>query len=505
MGMLSVTDHQPLPPPPASFNLARHVLERGTEMPDRIALQILRPHGAERWSYGRLVGAVRGVGQGLLGHGLRPGDRVVLRLGNGVAFPLAFLGAIAAGLVPVPTAAALTAGEFRRLIDVIAPSLIVADKSLAMPDDVPCPVLASDEILTYEALPTVEWQMGDPNRLAYIVFTSGTSGQPRAVAHAHRAVWARQSMFAGWHDIRQGDRVLHSGALNWTYTLGVGLMDPWTVGACALIPGPGVGVESLALLARRFDATIFASVPGIYRRLLRLNPNLRLPRLRHALSAGERLSPNLRRAWQETTGTELHEAMGLSECSTFISSSPSRPAPDGATGYAQDGRHVAILGEDGKPVTRGSPGLLAVHRSDPGLFLGRVDRDTILPVDGDWFPTGDTAVMARDGAITVLARADDMITAGGYRISPEEIEAAFASHPEVTACAAVELPVARDTTVIGLFYTGSASEDAVKAHAAQMLAPFKQPRIVIRRDTIPTTTNGKVSRRALREEWKSDN
>nr|WP_104069381.1 class I adenylate-forming enzyme family protein [Albidovulum inexpectatum] len=501
--MLSVTDHHPLPPPPASFNLARHVLERGAEMPDRIALQILRPTGAERWSYGRLVQAVRGVGHGLLQCGLRPGDRVVLRLGNGVAFPLAFLGAIAAGLVPVPTAAALTAAEFQRLIDTIGPALIVADKALAMPDSLPCPVLPSDRVLGYETLPPADWQMGDPNRLAYIVFTSGTSGQPQAVAHAHRAVWARQTMFGGWHDIQPGDRVLHSGALNWTYTLGVGLIDPWTVGACALIPAHGVGIETLALLARRFDATILASVPGVYRRLLRLNPDLRLPRLRHALSAGERLSPDLRQAWRLTTGTELHEAMGLSECSTFISSSPSRPAPDGATGYAQNGRHVAVLGEDGAPVTRGVPGLLAVHRADPGLFLGRATTDGIDPVDQDWFPTGDTAIMAEDGAITVLGRADDMITAGGFRIAPEEIEAAFASDPEVTACAAVELSVAHDTTVIGLFYSGSASEDALKAHAAEMLAPFKQPRILIRRDTIPTTPNGKVSRRTLREEWKA--
>lgn len=501
--MLSVTDHAPFAPCPAPFNLARHVLAAATTRPDHIALQVVRPAGAERWSYGRLSAAVRGVAAGLASRELQPGDRVMLRLGNGVAFPLAFLGAVAAGLVPVPTAAGLTSGEVDRLCAAVRPALIVAGAGVALPDAPPCPILPEAELRGFEALPPAPWAMGAPDRLGYIVFTSGTSGSPRAVAHAHRAVWARRMMRDGWLGIGPEDRLLHAGALNWTYTLGAGLFDPWAAGATAMVVAEGVAVEQLPLLARRFDATIFAAVPGVYRRILARNPTLALPRLRHGLSAGEKLPPAIRAAWREATGTDLHEAMGLSECSTFLSSSPARPAPEGATGYPQAGRRVAVLGADGAPVPRGEPGILAVHRSDPGLFLGICDGETIHPVTEDWFQTGDIVVMAGDGAITSLGRADDMLNAGGFRISPAEIEAALNDCPGVTASAAVELPVKADASVIALFYAGEADEAVLSAHAGARLAHYKQPRLYLRREAIPVTANGKVNRRALREEWKA--
>lgn len=501
--MLSVTDPVAPDPCPAPFNLVAHVLAAAAERPDHVALQVVRATGAERWSYGRLRSAVRGVARGLADRGVQPGERILLRLGNDVAFPLAFLGAIAAGLVPVPTPAGLTAAEVARICGIVRPALIVAGTGMALPDPLPCPVLPEAELRGFEGLPEREWSLGDPDRLAYIVFTSGTSGSPRAVAHAHRAVWARRMMHEGWHGIGSGDRVLHAGALNWTYTLGVGLFDPWAAGATALIPAEGVVVEQLPLLARRFDATILAAVPGVYRRILTQGQRLDLPRLRHALSAGEKLPAAIRARWRDATGTDLHEAMGLSECSTFLSSSPLRPAPEGATGYPQPGRRVAVLGADGAPVPRGEPGLLAVHRSDPGLFLGTWEMETVRPLTGEWFQTGDMVVMAEDGAITSLGRADDMLNAGGFRVSPVEVETAMASCPGVTASAAVELPVKADTTVIALFYAGPAEEAALAAHAAAHLARYKQPRLYLRRETIPVTANGKTNRRALREEWKA--
>ncbi len=501
--MLSVTDPIPFAPCPAPFNLARYVLGHASARPDHIALQIMRPSGAERWSYGRLEAAVRGVATGFLSLGLQPGDRVMLRLGNGVSFPLAFLGAVSAGLVPVPTAAGLTSGEVAKLCAVIAPKLIVAAEGVALPVDLPCAVLPDAEMRRFETLPAADWAMGDPERLGYIVFTSGTSGMPRAVAHAHRAVWARRMMADGWIGIGPEDRLMHAGALNWTYTLGAGLFDPWVAGATAMVAAEGVEIDLLPVLAKRFDATIFAAVPGVYRRILARGTKLSLPRLRHGLSAGEKLPPTIREAWRAATGTDLHEAMGMSECSTFLSSSPARPAPDGATGYPQSGRRIAVLGPDGAPVPHGDHGILAVHRSDPGLFLGTVEGSTIHPPKDDWFQTGDIVVMAEDGAITSLGRADDMINAGGFRVSPVEIEAALNAHPGVTASAAVELAVKADATVIAVFYAGEAGEDELAAHAATCLARYKQPRLYLRRDTIPVTANGKINRRALREEWRA--
>lgn len=501
--MLSVFDSPPWPACPAPFNLAAHALAAADRLADKVALLVLRLDGAERWSYGRLVRAVRGTGTGFLRQGLRPGDRVLMRLGNTVDFPVTFLGAIAAGLVPVPTSSQLTTPEITRLARDIAPALIVAAPGVALPDTPDCPVLTLADLAVMRDLPACDWDMGAPDRLAYLVFTSGTSGRPRAVAHAHRALWARGMMHAGWYGLTETDRVLHAGAFNWTYTLGTGLMDPWTVGATALIPAEGVRPEHLPLLLQRFDATLFAAAPGVYRQMLR-SPMPALPKLRHGLSAGEKLPDPVRAGWEAATGTAIHEALGMSEVSTFVSASPDRPAPTGASGYPQPGRRLAVLGPDGAPVPRGSPGTLAVDARDPGLFLGYLGQpeETAARFSGGWFLTGDTVAMAPDGAITYLGRDDDMMNAGGYRVSPLEVERAMNAHPAIDESAAVEVALRPGVNVIALFHAGAPVPAAdLAAFAETCLARYKQPRLFIHLPTLPKGANNKLARKALRAGW----
>lgn len=498
--MLSIDDRRPWPPAPSPFNLAAHVLAAGVAQPDKVALAILKPSGAERWSFGRLTAAVRGAGTGLLAMGLEPGDRVLMRLGNEPAFPVAYLGAIAAGLVPVPTNAQLTAEEATKLAARIAPRLILAGPGVALPDPLPCPVLPAADLLAMESLAPCAWDMGDPDRLAYVVFTSGTSGNPMAVAHAHRAIWARGMMRAGWEGFEATDRVLHAGALNWTYTLGTGLLDPWTVGATALVPAAGTAPAQLPLLAKRFDATVIAAVPGVYRQMLRSQMPA-LPKLKRGLSAGEKLAPALRAAWEAATGVALHEALGMSEVSTYLSGSDARPAPPGAAGYAQPGRCVAVLGPEGQPMPRGTEGVLAVSRDDPGLMLGYLGEPeaTASRFTGDWFVTGDRAVMAADGAITTLGRNDDLMNAGGFRVAPAEIEAVLAHLPGLHEVAVAEVPVASGATVIAAFCVsdGPLEPEALDAQVSVHLARWKVPRMWVRVARLPHGPNGKLDRKAL--------
>ncbi|MDP2062461.1 MAG: class I adenylate-forming enzyme family protein [Phaeovulum sp.] len=497
--MRAVCNHALPDPCPAAFNMAAHVLARAPALGTKSALMIVTATEAERWSYARLEEAVRGCATGLLALGLEPGARLLLRLGNTPEFAVAFLGAIAAGLVPVPTSSQLTAPEITRLARELSPALVIAGEAIALPDH-PAPVLRESALRGFEALEPAAYAMGGPDRLGYIIYTSGTSGRPRAVMHAHRAIWARRMMHAGWYGLGETDRLLHAGAFNWTYTLGTGLMDPWSVGATALIPGEGVTSDQFGHLLRRYDASIFAAVPGVYRQILKHDERLVLPRLRHGLSAGESLSPGLRSAWKDATGTSLHEALGMSECSTFVSSCPGHPAPAGTIGYPQPGRHLAVLGPDGTPVGRGEPGILAVHRSDPGLFLGYLDapEETAARYQGDWFVTGDTVTMAGDGAIAYVARSDDMMNAGGYRVSPLEVEAALMAHPAAGEVAAVELRVKPEVCVIAVFYTGSAGAEALETHAAACLARYKQPRIYIHLAALTKNANGKLNRGAMR-------
>lgn len=486
----------PFAPCPQQFNLARHVLAAAEVTPDKAALRILGPEGHDDWTYRRLAETVAGLATELAEQA-PAGACVMLRLGNGAGFPVAFLAAIRAGLVPVVTSADLTAPEITAIADALRPALVIAGSGIARPAG-PWPVLALDAIDadTRGGAPTpaADTRAGDA---AYVLYTSGTSGRPRGVVHAHRAVWARGMMHRDWQGLGAGDRLLHTGALNWSYTLGVGLLDVWAAGATALCLRSGTGAADLPDLIRAEGVTILASVPGIYRRLVRQG-DLGFPALRHGLSAGEALPAALRQAWRAATGTDLHEALGMTECSTFISGSPARPAPEGSCGFVQPGRQVGILDELGRPVPPGTAGILAIHETEMGRFLRYADEDS---GPQGWFITGDVVVQDATGAIRHLGRADDMMNAGGYRVSPLEVEEALNGLPGVIESAAVELPVRADVRVIAAAYVGPADPADFDRYLAERLAPYKRPRLYRRVDALPRSANGKINRRALREEW----
>jgi len=505
--MQAIFDQGEAAPCPRPFNMAAHVLTHAADLPDKVALSVLSHEGADHWTYARLAAAVRGTGAGLLAAGFVPGDIVLMRLGNTVDFPLAYLGAIAVGLVPVPTSSQLTASEVVKMVAQLSPAGILRDPRVACPDDTGLPVIDTGALAAMRDLPPADYAMGDCDRLAYIIYTSGTSGIPRAVMHAHRAIWARRMMHQGWYGLSDADRLLHAGAFNWTYTLGTGLMDPWSVGATALIPAEGVAIEALPQLLAEHEATIFAAAPGVYRKILSYHNKMELPTLRHGLAAGEKLSDRVRQQWNTATGTPIFEAYGMSECSTFISGSPDHPATQGTLGRPQDGRRVAILGPDG-PVELGAEGTIAVARTDPGLMLGYfgAEAETAAKMQGDWFLTGDQGMMDADGQITYLGRADDMMNAGGYRVSPLEVEAALLTHPAIREVGVTDIEVKEDARIIVAFYVGNPTDEAdLKAFAETCLARYKQPRVYMRLEALPAGANGKILRRALKPIYEARN
>lgn len=502
--MLSIVSETGLGPAPASFNMAGHVLRHVDRLADKNALEILHADGPQIWTYAQLSRAVLGTATGLLNLGLVAGDRVILRLGNSAEFPITYLACIAVGLIPVPLSTQLAPPEVRKISANIQPACTIqSDENTPESGK----TLSADKLPALHFLPPADFALGDPNRPAYIIHTSGTSGQARAVVHAHRAVWARQMMWDGWYGLVEDDRLLHAGAFNWTYTLGTGLMDPWAIGATALIPADGTDATTLPALLAKSNATIFAAAPGVYRRLLRGDMPT-LPSLRHGLSAGEKLPEATKTAWIRATGTDVHEAFGMSECSTFISGSPNHPAPAGASGFAQKGRKIGII-ENGHPVPRGDVGTIAIDRADAGLMLGYLNapEDTAEKFQGDWFLTGDLGIMAADGAVTYAGRNDDMMNAGGYRVSPIEVENALTAHPQISEAAAVEIKVKQDVCIIAGFYV---SEDVIEdaslaAWCADNLAGYKCPRQFVSVETLPRGANNKLLRRVLRQDWETAN
>ena len=491
-----------------TFNLAAHCLARNAERrPDKTALILAGPDSQQRLTYRELDLAVRRLAAGFSSLGLPPGARIVIRRGNDLRHALSFFAAIAAGLTVLPSSAQLTAGEVEHLVsDSQASALICSDSLCASGGAL---VIGDAELSRLAAFPPRDYAETAADDPAYLIYTSGTSDSPKGVLHAQRVALGRAPMFDHWQGLSENDIMLHAGAMNWTYTLGVGLMDPFCRGAAAVLyDGPADPAIWPALIAR-FRATIFAAVPGVYRQMLRQDSCKRghFASLRHGLTAGEALPPALAEAFTASTGKPLFEALGMSEISTYISSGPTIAPRPGSPGKPQPGRRVAILPVDGgeTPLSQGESGLIAVHRSDPGLMLGYWRNPTAETevFRGDWFVGGDVAHLDADGYVWLHGRADDLMNAGGYRVSPLEVEAALHTAPDVADAAVAEREVRPDVRVICAYIVLAAGaapdEAALKIHCAAHLAPYKTPRKYVFVKSLPRTRNGKIARRLLSE------
>ena len=316
-------------------------------------------------------------------------------------------------------------------------------------------------------------------------------------------------MHAHWLGLTESDVMLHAGTMNWTYTLGVGITDPWACGATTVLyNGPRDRGIWPRLIAEQ-GATIFAAVPSVYRQILKYADLAEhdLSRLRHGVTAGEALSADLLDAWTKATGKPLFEALGMSEISTYVSSGPTIPVRPGSPGRPQPWRRVAILPADGppEPLPPGETGLLAIHRSDPGLMLGYWQRpeEEAAVMRGEWFAGGDLASFDADGYLWFHGRNDDLMNAMGYRVSPVEVEGVLAGHPDIAEVGVTELSVRVDLRVIAAFVVlrpgAEPNAEGLMAWCGERLAAYKAPRAVRFVEALPRTANGKVQRKRLAE------
>src|SRR5271157_1885076 len=320
-----------------SFNLAWHCLGRQAETRGgKTALILVDGADALRsWTYVEIDGMVRRLAGGLIESGLKKGDRVMIRAANDVDVVLAFFATTAIGCVAQPASLMLTAEEALALAaDSGAAAIFLGDadpKERALFSRLRVFDREETRKLAAEAAPA-DYAPTAPDDPAYLVFTSGSTAEPKGVLHAHRVVIGRRPMAADWLGLSEDDIVLHAGNINWTYTLGVGVLDPFARGATgALYAGPR-DPAIWPTLIEKARATIFAAVPSVYRQLLKYgDPSpQRLGRLRHGVTAGEALPPDLLTHWREASGTWLYVALGMSEISTYVSSPPGEPIRPGS-------------------------------------------------------------------------------------------------------------------------------------------------------------------------------
>ncbi|MEO9904511.1 MULTISPECIES: AMP-binding protein [Alphaproteobacteria] len=491
------------------MNLARYCLTNAAASDEAVALEVIGSDGLllERWSYGELEDTILRIASGLGAHGLKRFDRILLRLGHSSDFPLLFFGAIAGGYVPVPTSEMLTASESEAILRDSGASAIIHDGKTVLPDGQGL-LIGPREIEALKVDPAGSYALTEANDPAFLIYTSGTSGTPKGVLHAQRAAAGRAPMYDGWYGMRSSDRLLHAGAFNWTYTLGVGLMDPWANGATSVIYDGPRDPEIWPGLIDACGATLFAAVPSLYRRILKygdVSP-MSFPALRHGLTAGEALAADLHEDWAMRTGRPLYEALGMSEISTYISSGPTVPTRPGSPGKPQEGRKVAILSETlpGEMFAEiGEPGWLAVHESETGLMLGYWNRpeETERAFRSGWFLTGDRAREDEDGYYWYEGRADDLMNAFGYRVAPEEVERCLIAHPGVSEVAVTSLEMGPGISLITAFVVPAGpdgvDETALAAWAGEHLAEYKRPKAYRFIDTLPRTPSGKIRRKVL--------
>ncbi|CAN2535689.1 Benzoate--CoA+ligase [Methylocapsa aurea] len=498
-------------PVPARFNLARYcIADHARAQPGKTAIVIVGDEGEQSWSYAALDRDVRALAAGFRALGLAPGARVMIRMGNEAGAVLSYFAAIAAGYVALLASSQLTAEEAAFLLDDCGAAALALGRDFENEahERSGVAVLRGDDLARLaQGAPLEHYADTGADDPAYLVYTSGTTSRPKGVLHAHRAAWARRPMYAHWQGLTAADVMLHAGAMNWTYTLGVGVVDPLANGASAVLynglPDPAVWPR----LVERHRATIFAAVPGVYRQILKYAAldEYDLSSLRHGLTAGAALSPSLLEEWRARAKTELYEAFGMSEISTFISSAPTVPVRPGSPGRPQPGRIVAALPrEEGtEPLGVGETGVLAVHRDEPGLMLRYWNRreEEKEAFRGDWFVSGDLVVFDADGYMWHHGRADEVMNALGYRVSPAEVEKCLLAHPLIADAAVAERAGRDDQTIIRAYVIlreeTRLGEEDILAHCAAHLAAYKRPRQVVFLEALPRNRNGKLMRAAL--------
>ena len=487
--------------------------------------------GTATATYKELATATSRFAQLLRNLGVGREDRVLIRLPNSLAYPTAFLGTMKRGAIAVPTSTLLTAEEVLYLAKDSGASVLVTDKAmwaglrdklhglenlryvLLAGEGVPAAsngnglkALGLDAALAaiHTWAPPHKTRSHDP---AYLVYTSGTTGYPKGVLHAHRAMVGREPAAEYWFDFAPGgDRILHSGKFNWTYVLGSGLMDPLYRGKTVIVhEGKNDAAGWIKLMAKH-EATIFIGVPTIYRQIIQKTDFTAkdVPSLRHCMSAGEHLSDEMLGLWKERFGQEIYEAVGMSECSYYLSENKHRPIRPGSAGFPQPGHGVKLLDPDTlEEAPAGEEGMICIPADDPGLFMRywNLPEETGKVFKDRWFLTGDYARLDADGYLWFLGRKDDIINSFGYRVSPHEIERVMKTHPAVADCAATGEELGPDKVLVVAYlvlHPGmEKSPDALVEFARKHLAAYKAPKIIYLVEDFPRTKNGKIIRKQL--------
>ena len=478
--------------------------------------------GKRDWHFGELIARSAGLSGAFAARGVRRGDVVMTLLGNRVEWALTLLACWRMGAVALPCSPQLRRHDLELRAGAAAPALCVGEEHLLdqLPDEVPTMGLAEvaealDEDRPQETPAAIE-PMGaeDP---ALIVFTSGTTGEPRGVVHAHRYLTGQRAQAEHWLGSRPGELVWCTTAPGWSKSARNVFLAPWLTGAAAVIHDGRFDPAERLELAEALGVNVLCQAPTEYRMLAKRTALRRLPALRRMVSAGEALEAETVAAFREAMGSEPADGYGQTEtghiCGNLagepvVPGSMGRPLPGisirvvpAAPGRGSDRAHDLTLRE-GAGAEEAAVGELQLQASSSPTFFSRyLDGERF---EGKWWPTGDL-VREEDGRLFFEGRNDDVIVSAGYRIGPAEVESALLAHPAVAEAAAVPAPDPERGAVVRAVVVPRGREPSeelareLQEHCKRETAPYKFPRIVEFADELPKTASGKIRRAALRD------
>ncbi|WP_018133219.1 acyl-CoA synthetase [Effusibacillus pohliae] len=512
---------------PEYYNFAGEVSAYAERNPDKPAIIAVSETGdTKRVTYRELISYTNRIGNSLLSLGIQRGDKVIVLVPRGVDAYAIYLALNKIGAVIMPCSEMLRGKDIEYRANHAGAKAVISfaggvDEVNQIRDN--CPTIAhyiqlgepqtgwlSLEDLANHSNDRLEAVDSRSDELAFLSYTSGTTGGPKGVMHVHGWPCAHLAVAATyWLDVREDDLVWATAGPGWAKWVWSPFVSTLGKGATAFVYQGRFSPEKYLQLLEQHPISVLCATPTEYRLMAKVSgiENFSLQSLRSACSAGEPLNREVIDTFRRVFNITVRDGYGQTEntllVGTFVGMEP-RP---GSMGRPSPVVKVAIIDESGEELPVGEVGDIAVDRNMVALFKGYLNdpERTARAFRGNWYVTGDQGRMDEDGYIWFEGRADDIIISAGYTIGPFEVEDALVKHPAVAECAAVASPdpdrghVVKAFVVLKKGYEGT--EELIRElqeHTKNLTAPYKYPRKIEFVEDLPKTTSGKIRRVELR-------
>lgn len=512
-------------PLPATFNFGSDVVDRLAQTADKPALIWCNEQGEERWfNFSDISRLSNQLANLLVRQGIRKGDRVMIVLPRIPHWQLGMVACFKIGAIPIPCVEMLTAKDIafraghsgakaaittsantekfdgcdgvtvRIVVGDAVPGWIGHEEAAGEPTEFQCALM----------------QIEDP---ALLFYTSGSSGNPKGVLHAARALYSWRLSGAYWETFTDRDITWCTADTGWAKA-GTGILfGPWSFGTTVLFYHGRFDPKTRLELLSRYKVSIFCAPATEFRHLVNEATGVYdLSALRLCVSAGESVNPEIVSRWRELTSVQLLDGYGQTETLMTILNYPCMPVKPGSMGKPIPGSEFIVTDSDCRVLADGEQGQFAMKLPNPQFMLGYLNdpertRDATAEIGGArYWLTGDLGYRDRDGYLFYTGRADDIISSAGYRIGPTEVENALIQHPAVLESAVVASPDPERGEVVKAFIVLRAAyppsqelSEQLQKHVQQITAPYKYPRRIEFVESLPKNPSGKLLRRVLRD------